>query len=274
MDEQNENKLSEKEYDEDDELELNHTDKLVGVFTEPSSTFEKMSNFPPKATDWFLPLILLIVIAIVSNFVMMSNPAIKYQVMEKQIGEMEKRFDKMVEDGTLSREQADQQLEATRNFMESGGATGQAIQSVGIVIVSFIIFFVVSLAFWLAAKFGLKGEGTYTHSMVAYGLPYYIAIIQTIFVVLVAFITDKFMTGLSVAEFVDVEKSTLVGFLLSKLDVFSIWFYAVVAIGFARMFKSESTGKYYAMVFGMWIGFGLLFFFLAKAVPFLGFLNQ
>jgi len=43
-----------------------------------------------------------------------------------------------------------------------------------------------------------------------------------------------------------------------------------MSIGLAKMFKSETTGKYYAMIFGLWIGFGLLFFFLGKAIPMLG----
>ena len=44
------------------EEELGHSDKLVGVFAEPKTMFEKMSHFPPKTMDWFLPVILLLVV--------------------------------------------------------------------------------------------------------------------------------------------------------------------------------------------------------------------
>ena len=77
------------------------------------------------------------------------------------------------------------------------------------------------------------------------------------------------MTGTSVADFVDVEGSSFAGFLLKKADPFSIWFYALVSLGFARMYKSENTGKYFIMVFGIWIGFGIILFFASKALPFL-----
>jgi hypothetical protein len=80
---------------------------------------------------------------------------------------------------------------------------------------------------------------------------------------------NRMFTDTSVGSLLDVDKSSFGGFLLSKLDVFSIWFYAVVSIGFAKMFKSQSTGKYFAMIFGMWLGFSILFHFLAKAIPFL-----
>ena len=38
------------DYD-DEELELNHSDKLVGIFSEPASTFQTMAQLPIKATD-------------------------------------------------------------------------------------------------------------------------------------------------------------------------------------------------------------------------------
>jgi len=36
------------------------------------------------------------------------------------------------------------------------------------------------------------------------------------------------------------------------------------------MFKSEDTGKYFAMVFGLWIGVSIIWYFIVQAVPFLG----
>jgi hypothetical protein len=71
-----------------------------------------------------------------------------------------------------------------------------------------------------------------------------------------------------------VDKATILGWLLAKLDPFSIWAYFVLSIGLAKMFKSQATGKYFIMVFGLWIVGGLLVWYVAKAVPFLSFLNM
>ena len=275
MEELNDNQIPDPEIEEEDEdYELSHTDKLVGVFTEPGATFEKMAKSEPKVSDWLIPVIILIIVSSLSSFIMMSNPSIKHQIMTKQMAQMEEQFDKMVDAGQLTQEQADQQLEQTREMMSGSGGVQMILQSVGVVFFIFIFFFVVSLAFFIGSKFILKGEGTYTTTMSAYGLPYYIAVIQVIVMIIIAFTMDKFMTGVSVGAFMDADKNTLAGFFLHKLDLFSIWFYAVASIGLAKMFKSESTGKYFGLVFGMWIGFGLLFYFIAQAVPFLGFLNQ
>jgi len=82
------------------------------------------------------------------------------------------------------------------------------------------------------------------------------------------------MSDVSVASLTGTDKSTIIGWLLAKIDPFSIWAYSVLGIGLAKMFKSQSMGKYIIMVFGLWLVGGLLVWFIAKAVPFLSFLNM
>lgn len=268
MDENYEPLSPQTEPTEEENYEPSHSDKLVGVFTEPANTFEETSKFPPKAMDWLIPIVLVIIVAALSNYLIMSNPEIKLAVIEKQMEQIEERFDEMVEQGQMTQDQADQQLDQIRDRMESG--MGNILFSlIGIVIFTFVAFFVVSAVFFLFAKFIYKDTGNYSAAMVAYGLPHYIIVIQLVVMVILAFVMNKALNGTSVAAFLDVDKSTLGGFLLSKLDVFSIWFYAVVSIAYAKMFKSDSYGKYFGMIFGLWIGFSLLLFLLAKVFPFL-----
>lgn len=259
---------------EPEEIELSHTDKLVGVFSEPADTFSKMSVTGPKTSDWLIPILIFIVAAILSNIVMMSNPVIKASVVEKQMAQFEKNFDDAVAKGQMTETQKEEQLERIRERMEQGGIQNIIFSAIGIIVFTFIAFFIVAGVFFLFIKLILKGEGTYKDAMSAYGLPYYILVIQVIVMVILAFVTDKFYTSTSVAAFVDTERTSIVHFILSKLDVFSIWFYAIISIGFAKMFKSQTAGKYFVLVFCLWIGFGLLFFFIAKAVPFLSFLSM
>ncbi len=248
--------------------ELSHTDKMVGVFTEPNKTFSAMSKFAIKNSDWLIPIVVLIIVSVAANLAMMSNPVIKATIMEKSIKQIEKNLKEAVESGRLSEEQADEQLEKIRDNMER--TMGSPILSfVGPFLYTFITFFIISGVFFLFAKFALGGEGTYSTSMVAYGLPHYIMIVQTIILVILALSMDKPFRDLSLTTLLDYDRTTIVGFLLGRLDVFAIWFYSVVSIAYARLFKSESTGKYFAMIFGLWIGFGFLMFLGAKFIPFL-----
>jgi hypothetical protein len=278
MDDLNDEKLNEENLSEEElleeEFEFNHSDKMVGLFSEPSNMFSKLAKAPAKTMDWLIPLLIFIVVLSLSTIIMQSNPQIRYSMIEKQTEAIEKNFSEAVNTGRMTQEQADTQIESIRERMQEGGMAMLIPQIVGIVIFTFIVFFVLSGFYFLIARFVLKGEGPYGNAMVAYGLTFYIASVQVILQVIVAMLMSKMVSDLSVATFLDMAKTDFVGFLLGKLDLFSIWFYVVVGIGLAKMFKSDNTKKYVITVIALWFGFSLLFFYLAKAVPFLSFLNQ
>lgn len=278
MDEKNDNELQNEETQDEelleDEYELTHSDKLVGVFSEPSTTFQKMAQSPVRTTDWLIPLLTFIIVLILSTVMMQTNQQIKYSMMEKQLESIEKNFDEAVNTGRMTQEQADAQMESIRDRMDQGGMAMLIPQIIGIVIFTFIVFFVISGFYFATVKFVLKGDGPYGNAMVAYGLPFYIASVQVILQVIVAMLMSKMVTDLSVTTFMSLDKTEIVGFLLSKVDIFSIWFYVVVGIAYAKMFKSDNTKKYVVTILVLWIGFSLLFFYLAKTFTFLSFLNM
>src|SRR5574338_1018652 len=139
-----------KESPENEMEELSHTDKIVGVISEPSNLFSKLSFIPTKATDWILPLIALIVVAIVSTFIYMSNPEIKLEMQQQQEKAMQEQFDKMVESGQMTREQADEQIDMTMEMM-GGTRMMQVFSSIGIIVMMLLWFFVfTTIAFLIA----------------------------------------------------------------------------------------------------------------------------
>ncbi len=275
MEDLNDDQLNQEELLEDDEeFELSHTDKMIGLFSEPANIFEQIAKAPVKVVDWLVPVIVFIVVLALSTVIMQSNAQIKYDMVEKQTAAMEKTMEEYVNSGAMTQEQADTQIERTREMMSEGGIAMLIPQIIGIVIFTFIVFFILSGFYYGVVRLILKGDGTFSSAMVAYGLPFYIAIVQSILIVIVAMLMNKMVTDLSIATFLDLDKTEFIGFLLSKADVVSIWFYVVVGIALAKMFKSENSGKYVGMVIGLWLGFSLLFFYLSTAVPFLSFLNQ
>ncbi len=255
---QNSNNASD-EPEEPVEAELSHTDKLVGVISEPGVTFEKTSKFPTKTIDWLLPLVLLIVLSIASQFILFSNSEIKYQFAQKQ-GEA---VQKAVTEGKITQEQADKQMQ----FMS--GPMMRIISSVSTLIFIPIVFFIISFVLYMLVKFGLKGEGTYSSVLAAYGLSQYILMIHVILATVAGMIMGKLLQDVSVTSLLGMEKSSIGGWLLSFIDVLSIWFFAVLSIGLAKMFKATSTMKYFIMVFGLWFVWKLLVFSLQGSIPFL-----
>ncbi|MCL5030462.1 MAG: YIP1 family protein [Bacteroidetes bacterium] len=256
------------------EPELSHSDKMIGIFSEPSNTYERISQYPTKTIDWFLPVLLMLVVVFITQLLLMSNKEISYQMKQKQLDRMEKRFNEMVAKGQMTQDQANDSLNRVQDQFDKGNTPiGMVLRAVGILIFGFVFFFIISGIYFLFAKFVLRGDGNYSSVLVASGLTSYIGIIQIILAAILALILGKPLLDTSIAAFLDSDRSTYLGFILAKLDVFSIWSYIILSIGLAKMFKSKSMGKYYIAVFGIWIIGGLLLFLLGKAVPFLGMLG-
>lgn len=246
--------------------ELSHTDKIVGMISEPSTLFSKLVFFPTKAADWILPLLALIIVAIVSTFIYMSNPEIKYEIQQQQQKAMREQFDKMVESGQMSREQADEQMEQSAQFVNNPMFM-YLIPSISVFIIMILWFFIITTLAFLLAKFALKGDGSYSQAMTAMGLPLYISVLGSIILVITGMLMGKMLTGLNPATLMSMDLKTLPGFLLSRLDLFTIWFYVVIGISFAKMFKSNNTNKYIITSLAAWLIFMFIIFGLSQLAP-------
>lgn len=246
--------------------ELSHSDKMVGVFSEPSQMFQTTSFFPTQTKDWLIPILILFILIGAIRSLSMMNEDVYYEAKQKGI----ERIEKMVEDGTIPKDSEDAAIEGVNQQMEfMRGPIGWVINIVSTLIFGSIFFFVVAGIYFLFIKFALKGEGTYKHVLVANGLTAYITMIQVVVAGILTMFLGKIIQDTSLAAFMGSDRSTMAGFLLAKIDPVSIWAYAVLSIGFAKLFKSDSVGKYFILVFGIWLIGSLLFFFIAQAVPFL-----
>jgi len=251
------------------EEELGHSDKMIGLFTEPSKTYESIAKFPIRTIDWFLPVFLTFLVIIITQIAINSNKGLHSQIVDQQIAKVQKNLDKAVADGKLTQDQANEQLNTMQDRMENFGALQIVLIVVGVFLGGFIVFFIISGVYFLFVKFLLKGDGDYNSVLVASGMTFYIGLIQVIIATIFTFAIGRFLPDTSLASFMDTDKLSFAGFIFSKLDIFSIWIYIVLSIGLAKLFKSQTTGKYYLTVFGIWIIGGLVLFFIAKTVPFL-----
>ena len=246
--------------------ELSHSDKMIGVFTEPARMFSITSKFAAKHKDWVIPVLLFFIIISLIRIIAMTNKEVYFEAKKQGID----RIEKMVEGGTMTREQGDEAINAIDQQMEfMNGPVGWVITIATTIIFGLIIIFIIVGIYYLFIKFLFKGEGTFTTALVATGLTTYISILQIIIAGILTMTLGKMIMDTSLASVMGSDKTTLTGWLLAKIDPISIWAYIILAIGFSKMFKSESTGKYYALVFGLWLIGGFILFQLAQAIPFL-----
>ena len=261
----------EPEPDEVSGPELSHSDKIIGVLTEPINTFTRTAHFPIRNQDWIIPILVLMIFIGITRSVVMLNEDVFLDAKQKQI----ERIEKMIQEGTLTQERGEQALnniDRQMNFMR--GPVGWIINIVSVLVFGLIFFFIVAGIYFLFIKFLLKGEGTYASVLVANGLTAYITILQVFIAAILTMIFGTVVRDTSLAALLNSDRATLIGWLFAKIDPISIWAFIVLSIGFAKMFKSKSTGNYYGLVFGLWLIGGILIFYIAKAVPFLSFLNM
>ncbi len=252
----------------ENEQELTLMEKLTGVITSPSKTFESIAKFPAKASDWVIPAILLMLASMLTVIVININPTLKEKVMDQQMTKIEEQLDKKVEAGSITQEQADKQMEFLSDQMDKSGSYQIIFQIIGIVIVTFIIILIVGGIFYLIAKFGMKGEGNYLSALIGYSLPLVISFLQVLVILIVTLALGHLITTFSLGTLFGTDSSTFGGFLLKKIDPFSIWFFYVVGVAYAKLFKAEKTTNYVIMVYAVWIISFLAFYFITKAIPF------
>lgn len=241
------------------ETELSHTDKIAGIFTEPIKTFEATAKFPLRTVDWLLPIILLLILSIISQFILFNNSEVSYEMQRKQ----REAVQKMVDEGKMTQEQADQQAK----FMT--GSTMVVIRSASTLIFGFVFFLIIAGIYFLFCRFALKGDGNYVSALVANGLTAYISMIQIILVTVAGIMLGRAVQDVSVTSLLGMDKASFGGWLLSFVDVVTIWSFAILSIGLAKLFKSKTMGKYFILVFGLWIVWKVLVFSLSSAIPFL-----
>lgn len=209
----------------------------------------------------------MIVVLVCANIVIKSNPGIQSTARENSLRELEKQLDQAVEKGMMTPAQKNEQLQGIETRLSQEDPRRFIPQSIVLLITSSISFFIASAVIFICIKYLFQAKGGYTRALIAYAVPLYILILRMIVIVTASILIKRHLPGTSIAVFMNANTSTLGGFILNKIDPFLIWFYCIVGIGFAKMFGGGGVRKYIGLVFLLWVGSGLLFFFIAKVIP-------
>jgi hypothetical protein len=223
--------------------------RLIGVFTSPSKTFESIAARP--GWDWLVPVVLLMI----ASFVLQSVALPKVDV-DQAVKEQMKIVDKMTKGNMPEEARADAERRTREGFEAGKSPVRRALNT--LFIVGFILL-VPAIYRGIAAAFGRKA--TYKRLLAGYAytwMIYLIPIILTIFIVMSRSEVDMNelnmgrMLKSNVAAFLDFESTSkpLLG-LLSSIDVFDIWGFVVGSIAVSKMTEFTRKGAY-AVVGSVW----------------------
>jgi len=235
--------------------ELSNTDAMSGVITAPGETYETIAN-TPKKNYWLLPVIIFIIVNLVATFLFMSDKELVNKTMEKQTEAMREQFDKNVKEGKMTQEDANKAMES----MNPAGIIFKAIAFGGAVIGPFVMLLLLSVVYLLGLKI-MKVQFDFTNLLNVVGLALLIVAIGNLISIVISVLKGDMSSvgpGLLVSE--ESVGKKVYG-LLTKLDVFSIWFYVVVAIGLSKIARIDMT-KSASLAFGVWIAYVVITSFL------------
>ena len=223
---------------------MSFTDRAAGIFYEPSKVFESLKTSGVNFVDWFVPVLLLAILASVSAYVRLSSPELRYQSMQVA----EQGIDKMVSEGKMTADQA----QLAKDRMESGGGAFVAIGIVGALVGTFLVFFIVSGVWLLVGKFALKGSMTYTHTMGIVGLANWIAIVGVIIGIVLSVTMARLDGGLHLGMFTTMNVQSKGYLLMAKIDLFTLWGLFVMSVGLATL-AGKKLVQSMGWVYGIWI---------------------
>lgn len=225
---------------------LSISDKLVGILTEPSLTYENVRATGPRASDWVVPVMLTAAILAIGMFLRFSNPEMMADLMQQQTKGIAER----VEAGDITQEQADAAVQQMRNMSGIIKVTGTLSAAVGFV----IVFFILALLYWVVLRFIIKGDVTFGLILSAAGLSAYISAIDQLLSLALSFITGDTFANFSPALLFDSDLTSLQGRFLAMLSPITIWAFFVLGIGFEKVARISRMK-------GMITAFGMLLLF-------------
>ena len=225
------------------------SDALAGVFTEPGTTFSEV-KVSTRSTYWVWPIIILAVISAFASYIVMNDEELSSEIKKMQMDAVKERVEKAVKSGDMTREQADQRIEATKKM--SGGTLFVVFGTVGALFSVFIFYFLKTFAFWGAFKI-FKGSSTFVNMMNVLGLASIISSVQTIVNTVLEVLTGRLFVNLGlVLMFTEEQLGKNMFKFITNFDLITLWYLAVIAVGSAKISGLKSSVTF-PVVYGLWI---------------------
>lgn len=235
--------------------QLSNADAMSGIFTEPGETYETIAN-TPKKNYWIFPVLISVVIGLISTFLFMQDAELVSKTMEKQKEKMREKFQESVKQGKMTQEDSEKAMES----MNPKGMMFKVFGFGGAIIGPFVILLLLSVFYLIALKI-MKAQFDFMNILNVVGLAMLISGIGSIIAVVISILKGNLTSVGPGLLFSEESAGQKVYAMLTKIDLFSIWFYAVIAIGLSKIAR-VSIAKTAAVVFGLWIVYILVSSFL------------
>lgn len=220
-------------------------ERAADIFAAPSKVFEEVAIAPVQRSSWLLPYLLMLALAILTTFSILSDQTLKDQALEPQRQAMQERVDK----GEITQAQMDQATE----MMESSAMILMSGSVMSVIYVT-ISMFGAPLVFWIAIKMFFKSNASYKKLLEAYGLSTIIGLLNVIVsLLMIQFFSSILATpGASLLIMGNFDRNNIAHTIIASLNFISIWQMTVLGIGLSRL-SNKSTGLGVGISLGLWL---------------------
>ena len=227
------------------------TDAMVNIFASPGEVYENVRQTPITHKNWVIPTIILVVVGALLTYLILSNPVIADQYKQQQKVQMDKQFEKQIQQGKMTQEQADQARAQAEQFTSP---TMMIIWGLGAATIGpFFLLFFMALIYWLLGKTVIKAASPYFKVAEVVGLTFYISVLETIVTtILVIGLGNAFATPSLALLVPNFSTENQFHMLASSANVFTFWILAVVSIGLAKIFEKDFP-KVLFLVCAIWV---------------------
>lgn len=235
---------------------LSISDKFIGILSGPTEVFDNVRAAGSRTSDWLVPVAIVAVILALATAGRFMMP----EIAAKMAAQQEEMFQKQVDKGAMTQDQADQaitQMESFKGLTMVFGTLGAAIGYI-------IVFFLLCLFYWLLVRFAMGGDVTFGLIMSAVGLTSFISAIDQIITFLLVVLTGNPMANLSLALLHGGGFEDMSYRLMMIAAPIAIWAQFVLGVGFARV-ANISLVKGVIASFVIWLAFSAITLFLGAA---------
>ncbi|MEW6732547.1 MAG: YIP1 family protein [Acidobacteriota bacterium] len=230
---------------------LNTFQRLIGTLFSPSETFRDINAKP----DLVLPLLLTLVIAVAGNFIILQRLKPDWEALTRRAIEqqLERQGKSLADLSEQERNAVDMQTKYGSQFGKIFAYVGPALAPIFVVILALIFWGAVSIMGGITKFTKVLSITAYITCMVG-------GLVQSVLSILVAFLRnpediDLLKGGIAVTNpgmLMPKGASPVLVSLLTRLDIFSIWFLILMSIGLVAVSEKLKPGTAKVIVFALW----------------------
>jgi hypothetical protein len=221
-------------------------EKLTNFFAAPGDLFDEIRTTPNTPSNWIIPMISFIIIAIVMNQLILQNPSLAHQTAQVAGREIEKA----VQEGRMSEQQAEQAFA----FTKPGSVMFMLTQVVGIAVISPLILFLMALVYWLLGRWGMNASAPYMKVVEVVGFTFLVGATESIVTTILMTALDSIYAtpSLALAVLQNFQPEDKLHMVLAKVNVFTFWDLGISSFALARLFQRDFP-KVLVLVVALWL---------------------